>query len=118
MSAPPGQSELDGSAMPRFQKQFIENLEFTGGLAVHYEPSALIGEPTHQHLATGQTIGNRFHSAPVVRLADAMQMQLGHVAEADGRWRLYAFAGRRTVRPPARQSTVSAITSKTIPPRR
>jgi phenol 2-monooxygenase len=30
----------------------------------------------------------------VVRLADAMQMQLGHVAEADARWRLYAFAGK------------------------
>lgn len=26
MSAPPGQSELDGSDMPRFQTQFIENL--------------------------------------------------------------------------------------------
>ena len=93
MSAPPGQSELDGADMPRVQKQFIENLEFTGGLAVHYAPSALIGPADHQALAEGLTIGKRFHSAPVVRLADAMQMQLGHVAQADGRWRLYAFAG-------------------------
>ncbi|WP_373049985.1 FAD-binding monooxygenase [Thalassovita aquimarina] len=94
MSAPPGESELDGSGMPRFQKQFIENLEFTGGLAVKYEASALIGVPTHQALARGQEIGRRFHSAPVVRVADAMQMQLGHVADADGRWRIYAFAGK------------------------
>lgn len=94
MSAPPGESELDGSDMPRFQKQFIENLEFTGGLAVKYDASALIGAPTHQALAAGQEIGRRFHSAPVVRLADAMQMQLGHAAEADGRWRIYAFAGK------------------------
>ncbi|MEP2715123.1 FAD-dependent monooxygenase [Pseudophaeobacter sp.] len=93
MSAPPGQSELDGSDMPRFQKQFIENLEFTGGLAVKYEGSALIGPPTHQALAPGFEIGCRFHSAPVVRVADAMQMQLGHLAEADGRWRIFAFAG-------------------------
>lgn len=93
MSAPPGDSELDGSDMPRVQKQFIENLEFTGGLAVHYMPSTLIGADTHQALAQGQVIGRRFHSAPVVRVADAMQMQLGHVAEADGRWRIYAFAG-------------------------
>ncbi|WP_295315525.1 FAD-dependent monooxygenase, partial [Roseobacter sp.] len=84
MSAPPGTSELDGTDMPRFQKQFIENLEFTGGLAVHYDASDLFGAPTYQNLATGLTIGRRFHSAPVVRLADAMQMQLGHVAEADG----------------------------------
>jgi len=30
----------------------------------------------------------------VVRLSDAKQMQLGHVAEADARWRIYAFAGK------------------------
>jgi phenol 2-monooxygenase len=28
-----------------------------------------------------------------VRVSDAKQMQLGHVAEADARWRIYAFAG-------------------------
>lgn len=95
MSAPPGQSELDGAGMPRFQKQFIENLEFTGGLAVKYDPSDLVSGAAHQDLATGMPIGKRFHSAPVVRLADAMQMQLGHVAEADARWRLYAFGGRK-----------------------
>ena len=94
MSAPPGESELDGSEMPRFQKQFIENLEFTGGLAVHYEPSAIVAKSSHQNLATGQTIGKRFHSAPVLRLADAKPMHLGHIADADGRWRIYAFAGQ------------------------
>ncbi len=94
MSAPPGESKLDDGEMPRFQKQFIENLEFTGGLAVKYDSSNLIGTPEHQSLATGEEIGRRFHSAPVVRVADAMQMQLGHAAEADGRWRIYAFAGK------------------------
>lgn len=93
MSAPPGQSELDDSAMPRFQKQFVENLEFTGGLAVRYAPSVLTSGAARQDLATGQIVGKRFHSAPVIRLADAKPMQLGHVAEADGRWRFYAFAG-------------------------
>ena len=34
----------------------------------------------------------RFHSAPVIRLADAKPMHLGHVVKADGRWRLFAFA--------------------------
>jgi len=93
MSAPPGASELDTSDEPRFMRQFQENLEFTGGLAVHYGPSAIIGAPTYQALATGLEIGRRFHSAPVVRLSDAMQMELGHAAQADGRWRIYAFAG-------------------------
>ena len=94
MSAPAGQSELDGDGMPRFQKQFIENLEFTGGLAVAYDPSDLVSDTAHQDLAKGLGVGRRFHSAPVVRLSDAMQLHLGHVAEADGRWRIYAFAGR------------------------
>lgn len=93
MSAPLGQSELDGGSEPRFVQHFKKNLEFTGGLAVRYDPSALTGPATYQDLATGEEIGRRFHSAPVVRLSDAKQMQLGHVAEADGRWRIYAFAG-------------------------
>ena len=38
------------------------------------------------------TIGMRFHSAPVVRVADAKPVQLGHAARADGAWRIYAFA--------------------------
>jgi phenol 2-monooxygenase len=100
MSAPPGESKLDNAGMPRFQKQFIDNLEFTGGLAVKYEESSLIAKPEHQSLATGQEIGRRFHSAPVVRVSDAMQMQLGHAAEADGRWRIYAFAGRNDTSAP------------------
>ena len=91
---PAGETEPGGADMPRFQRQFIENLEFTGGLAVKYGVSALTAAPIHQSLATGQGIGRRFHSAPVVRVADAMQIQLGHVAEADNRWRIYAFAGR------------------------
>jgi phenol 2-monooxygenase len=93
MSAPPGESKLDDGEEPRFVRLFKENLEFTGGLAVKYDQSTLTGPATYQHLAKGQEIGRRFHSAPVVRVADAKQMHLGHVAEADGRWRLYAFAG-------------------------
>lgn len=94
MSAPTTQAERDGTEEPRIIRQFKANLEFTGGNAVKYDASALVGPATHQALARGEEIGRRFHSAPVVRLADAKQMQLGHVAEADARWRLYAFAGR------------------------
>lgn len=94
MSAPPGESELDNnSGLPRFAVQFKKNLEFTGGLSVCYEPSDIVGSTTHQALASGQPIGKRFHSAPVVRLADAMPMQLGETIEADCRWRVFAFAG-------------------------
>ena len=94
MSAPPEPAEVDGSIEPRFVRQFKENLEFTGGLAVKYDKSALTSASAYQALATGQEIGRRFHSAPVVRVADAKQMQLGHAASADARWRIYAFAGR------------------------
>jgi phenol 2-monooxygenase (NADPH) len=94
MSAPTTAAERDGTEEPRIIRQFKANLEFTGGNAVHYAASALIAAPVHQALARGLPIGRRFHSAPVVRVADALPMQLGHAAEADARWRLYAFAGR------------------------
>jgi phenol 2-monooxygenase (NADPH) len=79
-------------SLPRVAREFINNLPFTCGLTIRYEPSALTGVPTHQALATGLAIGMRFHSAPVVRLADAKPMQLGHCIEADARWRLFIFA--------------------------
>ena len=92
MSAPTTQAEREGKEEPRIIRQFKANLEFTGGNAVKYDPSVLIGPATHQALAKRLEIGRRFHSAPVVRLSDARQMQLGHVAQADARWRIYAFA--------------------------
>jgi len=94
MSAPTTQAERDGTEEPRIIRQFKENLEFTGGTAVKYDASYLFVTSAHQALATGEEVGRRFHSAPVVRLSDAKQMQLGHVAQADARWRIYAFAGQ------------------------
>jgi phenol 2-monooxygenase (NADPH) len=94
MSAPTTQAERDGTQEPRIIRQFKANLEFTGGTAVKYDTSYLFAASPHQALAKGEEIGRRFHSAPVVRVADAMQMQLGHVAEADARWRIYAFAAK------------------------
>ena len=94
MSAPTTQAERDGTEEPRIIRQFKENLEFTGGTAVKYDTSYLFAAGAHQALAKGEEIGRRFHSAPVVRVSDAKQMQLGHVAEADARWRIYAFASK------------------------
>ena len=52
----------------------------------------ITAEAMFQHLAEGFPVGMRFHSAPVVRLADAKPVHLGHVARADGAWRIYIFA--------------------------
>jgi phenol 2-monooxygenase len=75
-----------------FQRYFIAQGRFTAGVATRYAPSMITAEPTHQHLAEGFPIGMRFHSAPVIRLADAKPVQLGHAARADGAWRIYLFA--------------------------
>lgn len=82
----------DDADVAEFQSYFRAQGRFTAGVAVRYEPSILTA--THQHLAEGFGLGMRFHSAPVVRLADAKPMHLGHAARADGAWRLYAFADR------------------------
>lgn len=86
--------EGDEPDAEKFQRYFREQGRFTAGVAVRYAPSMIIGEATSQHLATGLEIGTRFHSAPVIRLADARPLHLGHVARADGAWRLYLFADR------------------------
>src|SRR5260370_7471453 len=63
------------------------------GCTPHTPPATIpTAEAAPQALVEGFTIGMRFHAAPVVRLADAKPVQLGHAARADGAWRIYAFA--------------------------
>jgi len=76
---------------PKFQRYFIQHGRYTAGMSVTYAPSALTGGADWQDLARGLPIGARFHSAPVMRLADAKPGELGHVIAADGRWRVFAF---------------------------
>ena len=71
---------------------YVSTAEFPAGFMTQYTPSMLIAEPAHQDLATGFPIGKRFKSSPVKRVSDANPVQLGHLAKADGRWRIYVFA--------------------------
>ena len=96
MSSPPKdpqRPELGGVDPAELQAYFVRSGRYTAGIATHYPPATVLTAPaTHQELASGFTIGMRFHSAPVVRLVDAKPMQLGHAARADGAWRIFAFA--------------------------
>ncbi len=76
----------------QFQQYFQKQARYTAGVETRYEPSMITGGVATQHLSSGLVVGMRFHSAPVIRLADAKPMQLGHVLEADGRWRIIVFA--------------------------
>ena len=96
-SAPPKDPDNpdgDGVDPSEFQQYFVQHGRFTAGTATRYKPSIISAEPTWQNLAQGLVIGMRFHSAPVIRLADAKPVHLGHTVKADGRWRLFLFAGR------------------------
>src|SRR5271170_6265429 len=88
----PSDAESQGVDPAEFQRYFVKQGRFTAGTETRYYPSIISSKPTHQHLAEGFTIGMRFHSGPVIRLADAKPVHLGHTVKADGRWRLFAFA--------------------------
>lgn len=89
----PNRPELGGLDPAELQAYFVKSGRYTAGVATHYpQATVLTAEATHQNLAMGFTTGMRFHSAPVVRLADAKPVHLGHAARADGAWRIYAFA--------------------------
>jgi phenol 2-monooxygenase (NADPH) len=98
LSAPlknPAHPDAQNAVEPaQVQHYFVQHGRYTAGTATRYAPGMLIGASTHQHLAAGLMIGTRFHSAPVLRIGDGKQMQLGQALAADGRWRLIAFAGR------------------------
>src|SRR3954451_575214 len=95
-AAPKDSAEAGGEGVDpeEFQRYFVQQGRFTAGVATQYAPSMITREPTYQHLAEGFPVGMRSHSGPVVRLADAKPVHLGHVARADGAWRLYVFADR------------------------
>ncbi|MCK1473291.1 FAD-binding monooxygenase [Bradyrhizobium sp. 197] len=96
-----------GADAARTQAYFVKHGRYTAGTATHYRPSILTGATSHQHLAQGLVIGTRFHSAPVIRLADAKPVHLGHAAQADGRFRIYAFSPAED--PAAEGSAIRAL---------
>ena len=93
-----GDTDGDGVDPAEFQRYFAAQGRFTAGVATTYAPSVITADTPFQHLAAGYPVGMRFHSAPVIRLADARPLQLGHVARADGAWRIYVFADRDSSR--------------------
>ncbi len=94
----PDHPERGGVDPAELQDYYIRSGRYTSGLATHYPAGPLIGTSEHQALARGHTVGMRFHSAPVIRVADAKPLHLGHVHRADGAWRLYAYADARAER--------------------
>ena len=88
----PDDPDSGGVDPEEFRSYFVRNARYTAGVATTYQPSLTTAASRFQQLAEGFPVGMRFHSAPVMRLADARPMQLGHLADADGAWRLYVFA--------------------------
>jgi phenol 2-monooxygenase len=109
MLSAPLKSSPDGEGVDpaEVQRYFVKHGRYTAGTATLYAPSLITARADHQHLARGFVIGTRFHSAPVIRLADAKPVRLGDAAKADGRWRLFAFADRQT--PSAPSSRLRAL---------
>ena len=89
------------------QRYFVRHGRYTAGTATKYKPSLVCGEPAYQHLAKGFVVGTRFHSAPVIRLADAKPMRLGDTIKADGRWRIFLFADGTDPASPASRVRIS-----------
>ncbi|MDQ0259172.1 phenol 2-monooxygenase [Sinomonas atrocyanea] len=89
----PDHPEAGGVDAAEKQRIFTEAGRFTAGFATEYAAGPLTDPGRHQSVAAGFPVGQRFYSAPVVRVADAKETGLGHLARADGRWRIYAFAG-------------------------
>jgi 2-polyprenyl-6-methoxyphenol hydroxylase-like FAD-dependent oxidoreductase len=94
ISEKPSSGSGDGGESKKFQEYFEQHLRFTAGMGTKYGNSLICGDQSHQALATGFEVGTRFHSAEVLRVTDAKVVHLGHAGKADGRWRVYAFAGR------------------------
>jgi len=68
---------------------------FVAGTAIEYYPSYISTGQENQPLASGFKIGQRFHSAEAIRVADGDRQHLGHLNKADGRWRIFVFGNKQ-----------------------
>src|SRR5262249_22393337 len=100
-------TDSEGVDPAEVQKYFIKHGRYTAGTATKYKSSLICAEPRYQLLAKGFVIGMRFHSAPVIRLADAKTARLGDTIKADGRWRIFVFADTQV--PSSRTSRARAL---------
>jgi len=92
MAAPLKSPEVPHGVDPAdLQAYFVQHGRYTAGVVTRYQRSSLTGGGRHQALAKGFEVGTRFHSARVVRLADAKTIELVETLQADGRFRLIAF---------------------------
>jgi phenol 2-monooxygenase len=69
---------------------------FVAGTAIEYYPSYISTGQENQNLASGFKIGQRFHSAQAIRVADGDRQHLGHLNKADGRWRIFVFGNKQS----------------------
>lgn len=85
-----GEAKVDTAKIEAFMKR---QSGFVSGTSIEYFPSYICTGQENQHLATGFKIGQRFHSAEAIRVADGRSQHLGHLVKADGRWRIFLFGG-------------------------
>ncbi|MGC6517701.1 MAG: FAD-dependent monooxygenase [Candidatus Puniceispirillaceae bacterium] len=88
-------ARIDTAEIEAFMKR---QSGFVSGTSIEYFPSYICTGQEHQHLASGFKIGQRFHSAIATRVADGRPQHLGHLVKADGRWRIFLFAGKQDPR--------------------
>ena len=67
---------------------------FVAGTSIEYNLSYICTGAENQNLASGFKIGQRFHSAEAIRVADGRREHLGHLNKADGRWRIFIFGNK------------------------
>ena len=70
----------------------VKTAEFPAGFMTQYAVAPLTVSGANQDLAAGFPIGKRFKSVMTTRVADALDVHIGHHHRADGRFRIYAFA--------------------------
>ncbi|HCH69672.1 MAG TPA: 3-hydroxybenzoate 4-monooxygenase, partial [Colwellia sp.] len=77
------------------QKFMARQNGFVAGTSIEYNSSYICTGAENQNLASGFKIGQRFHSAEAIRVADGGRQHLGHLNKADGRWRIFIFGNKQ-----------------------
>lgn len=86
--------------------------EFAAGFLTEYTQNSITGGTERQSLAQGFPVGRRFKSHKAIRRCDANVKHLGHMATADGRYRIYVFADRPAPTEPSKVTELAKYLEK------
>ncbi|KAG8936055.1 hypothetical protein FRC00_009802 [Tulasnella sp. 408] len=106
---PRTEDNADGVTHEEFLEVFQTFGQFTSGIGIHYQESAIVNSSGQQH-AKGLIVGQRLIPSIILRAADCRPYQIQDLTPSDTRFKLIIFGG--DLKDPAQKTKLNSLASE------